>query len=356
MNYQETRDFLAKHTELVELHVDGAHVAIAPQWQGRVMTSTCGGRQGPSFGFVNRKFIEAGTPDKQFNNYGGEERMWLSPEGGQFSLWFAPGVEQTWENWFTPPALNETQWTVEKDGDGACRMTADMKLQNASGSRLEVDVSRGVRLLGGEELGGLFGPTVAELMSTGGAQTVAFETANEITNRGDDLTADKGLLSVWILGMMNASEETVVIVPYKPGKQDELGSVVKADYFGQVPSERLKIVPEAVFFAADSHCRSKIGTSQLRAKNVLGSIDFGSGVLTLVSFTMPENPAAERYMNNMWGGPHDDPYSGDVVNSYNDGPDDSGNQLGPFYEVESLSPAGELKTGQSLLHRHRTIH
>ena len=69
----------------------GARVAIAPEWQGRVMTSTCAGLEGPSFGFVNRDFIEAGKTDPHFNNYGAEDRLWLSPEGGQFSLLFKPG-------------------------------------------------------------------------------------------------------------------------------------------------------------------------------------------------------------------------------------------------------------------------
>ena len=45
------------------------------------MTSTCGGLDGPSFGFVNRDFIEAGKPDPHFNNYGAEERMWLCSRG-----------------------------------------------------------------------------------------------------------------------------------------------------------------------------------------------------------------------------------------------------------------------------------
>ena len=30
--------------------------------------------------------------------------------------------------------------------------------------------------------------------------------------------------------------------------------------------------------------------------------------------------------------------------------------MGAFYEIESISPAKELKTGESLGHRHRTIH
>ena len=72
---------------------------------------------------------------------------------------------------------------------------------------------------------------------------------------------------------------------------------------------------------------------------------------------MPEDPVRLPYMNNQWGGPHAEPYRGDVVNSYNDGPPAPGQKgLGPFYEIESLSPAKAMATGESLTHRHRTIH
>jgi len=46
-----------------------------------------------------------------------------------------------------------------------------------------------------------------------------------------------------------------------------------------------------------------------------------------------------------------------VVNSYNDGPPSPGAKpLGPFYELESSSPALALKPGESATHIHRTIH
>jgi hypothetical protein len=51
-----------------------------------------------------------------------------------------------------------------------------------------------------------------------------------------------------------------------------------------------------------------------------------------------------------------EPYKGDAVNAYNDGPVEDGTQLGKFYEIESSSPAAELKKGESLRHVHRTIH
>jgi len=91
MSYGEAREFLAKHTDLIELTNDaGARVAIAPQWQGRVMTSTCGGLEGPSFGFVNRDFITAGKSNLHMNNYGAEDRMWLCPRAGNTASGSSP--------------------------------------------------------------------------------------------------------------------------------------------------------------------------------------------------------------------------------------------------------------------------
>ncbi len=51
------------------------------------------------------------------------------------------------------------------------------------------------------------------------------------------------------------------------------------------------------------------------------------------------------------------PYKGDVVNSYNDGPPEPGKKpLGPFYELETSSPAAALQPGKSITHIHRTFH
>jgi hypothetical protein len=358
MSYGEARDFLAKHTELVELtNGAGARVAICPAWQGRVMTSTCGDMGGPSFGFIHEEYIKADKHDLHFNNYGAEERLWLSPEGGQFSLWFAPGKQQNLDNWFTPPAFNEGAWKVVSAPTEPLRMATTMKLRNTSGTQFHLDVSRGVRLLGSTDLTQILGAAAAKKITADVVKSVAYETENRLTNRGPEMTREKGLVSIWILGMMNCGPQTVVIVPYNPGSESELGPVVKSDYFGAVPAERLRILPEAVLLRADGNYRSKIGISQRRARNLVGSFDFLNNVLTLVSFSMPGDPTQELYMNNQWGGPLAEPYKGDVVNSYNDGPLGPGKKgLGPFYEIESLSPAKPLKTGESLSHQHRTIH
>jgi hypothetical protein len=69
---------------------------------------------------------------------------------------------------------------------------------------------------------------------------------------------------------------------------------------------------------------------------------------------MPENTTS--YVNSMWE-IQKEPYAGDVINSYNDGPTTPGGKpLGPFYELETSSPAVELQPGGSLSHVHRTFH
>lgn len=359
MSYGEAVQELKKYADVVELVGEGgARVAVSPQLQGRVMTSTCAGPDGLSFGFINWTFLKAGKKDKHFNNYGGEDRFWLSPEGGPYSLWFAPGVPQTLEHWFTPPAFNDGAWpVVSRPEDPFCRMRVPMKLQNTAGTHFEVEVERTVRLLKKEDLAQLFGPGAAGQITAPGVRWVGYETMNVLTNKGEPMSRQKGLISIWIAGMLNAGPQTVVIAPYKAGPENVLGPVVETGYFGPIPPERIKITPQAVLFLADANYRAKIGISQRRARNVAGSIDFQNQVLTLVQFSMPDNPADHLYMCNLWGQHKGSSYQGDVFNSYNDGPPGEGQpQFGKFYELESLSPAAELQPGESLRHAHRTVH
>ena len=122
------------------------------------------------------------------------------------------------------------------------------------------------------------------------------------------------------------------------------------------PGGRLRLVvgDEVLFFSGDGTYRSKIGLTPQRARSVLGSYDAANRILTVVHYTKPEG--ATRYVNSMWE-IQDEPYGGDTVNSYNDGPPEPGvAPLGPFYELETSSPAAGLKPGESLTHTHRTVH
>ena len=107
-----------------------------------------------------------------------------------------------------------------------------------------------------------------------------------------------------------------------------------------------------LLFKADAKQRSKIGVSPLRALPMAASYDAQNKVLTIVQFTLPSNTT--DYVNSLWQ-IQDEPYRGDALNAYTDGPVD-GKQMGKFYELEGSSPAMALVPGGSQTHVQKTIH
>ena len=100
-------EFLNQHLETVVLrNAESAAVVVVPEYQGRTMISTNGGDQGSSYGFINYGAVESDVIDPKINLYGGEDRLWVSPEGGQNSIFFEPGVEMNFANWRTPAELD----------------------------------------------------------------------------------------------------------------------------------------------------------------------------------------------------------------------------------------------------------
>lgn len=356
MGFREDVDFLRQHIDVMVLHdVDRQSlVAVAPEYQGRVMTSSATGDQGRSFGWLNRELIASGERREHINAFGGEDRFWLGPEGGQFSIFFEPSDPFDLEHWQTPPDIDWGRWDLVTSSATQARFQKRMRLTNYSGTELELEVDRQIRLLSPDEVGELLGTIGSQGLSMGSHPVVAFESDNRLTNRGElGWKKDSGLLSVWILGMFRPSPSTIVIVPFRADESIS-SPIVNDAYFGKVPEERLRIGDGKIFFRGDGRFRSKIGLSRKRALPYLGSYDSASHVLTLVAYDLP--PGAVDYVNSMWE-IQAEPYGGDVVNSYNDGPPEPGvAPLGPFYELETSSPAMELEPGASLSHRHRTVH
>jgi len=343
--------FLKAHTRSVILTgQDGlAQVAVNPDLQGRIMTSTTGGPNGFSFGWINREFIASGQNNLHMNAFGGEDRFWLGPEGGQFSIFFKKDDPFDLEHWFTPPPINEGAYDIVAQDTDRIHLRRAMHLVNYSGTGFDLDLNRIVRLLGEDEVRAL-GLSLPEDL-----KMVAFASENAITNTGtESWTKETGLLSVWILGMFNPSPETTIVIPFRPGPAEELGPAVNDTYFGKVPADRLIVKDGLLFFRGDGRYRSKIGISPRRVKPFAGSYDAAKKVLTIVHLTVPEG--ATDYVSSMWE-IQENPFGGDVVNSYNDGPPAAGAKpLGPFYELESSSPAAALNPGETLTHVHSTIH
>ncbi|MCX7018327.1 MAG: DUF6786 family protein [bacterium] len=352
LTFKSDLEFLQKHGEVIVLSDDKgqAQVAVSPGMQGRVMTSSAGGPEGTSYGWINRELIAPGKLRQHINAFGGEDRFWLGPEGGQYAIFFAKGAPFNLDHWFTPAAVDTEPFDVVAKNPASALFRKHIELTNYSGAKFSVDVNREVRLVAPADAWKHLG-----VNETTGVKMVAYESVNKITNGGKEpWKKETGLLSVWILGMFNPSPSTTIVIPIKGGPESELGKPVNSDYFGTVPPGRLIVKNDVVYFKGDGKYRSKIGINPKRGKPVMGSYDAGNKVLTIVQYTLPAGPAP--YVNSQWK-LQDNPYEGDAINSYNDGPPKPGEKpLGPFYELESSSPAAALEAGKTLEHVHRTIH
>ncbi|MHC4981690.1 MAG: DUF6786 family protein [Planctomycetota bacterium] len=346
--------FMRRHTKIVVLSdpTGKAQVAVAPAYQGRVMTSTADGPRGMSFGWINRELIAAGEIRKHINVYGGEDRFWMGPEGGQFAIFFKKGSPFDLEHWQTPAVIDTEPFELVRQTNRSAAFQKQTRLTNYSGTTFELQIDRTVRVLSRAEVGAALGLSLPNAV-----KIVAYESDNRITNVGRRAWEKKtGLLSIWILGMFRPSPATTIVIPFKPGKVPELGPIVNDAYFGKVPPDRLVVKEDqgVLLFSGDGRRRSKIGLSPQRARSVAGSYDAISRTLTIVQYNKPKD--AVDYVNSMWQ-LQEKPYAGDVINSYNDGPPAPGAKpLGPFYELETSSPAAALKPGESVRHVHRTIH
>jgi hypothetical protein len=347
--FDEDLAFLAAHGDVVTLQsAEGGRVAVSVKYQGRVMTSAVA-PAGRSLGFVHRAFIEKGATGTKFDNYGGEDRFWLGPEGGQFGLYFPKGSAFAFDQWQTPHPMQEGPWTIASRTSTEIGLTHAMRVENWTGTTFAVDVSRTIRVLDATEAAKRLGARIDP-----GISWISFESVNRITNAGDaSWEPDTGLLSVWVLGMFAPAPDARVIVPFDPAGE---GPIVNDRYFGKVPADRLAVHEREGYLvlSADGGYRSKIGVGPLRARQVAGSYSASANLLTIVQYDEP--PRGKRFANSMWE-TQSEPYGGDVVNAYNDGPTEPGKpSLGGFYELETSSPAAALGPRQSLVHTHRTFH
>ena len=339
-------NFLAKHDKdltVLRSADSTAQVIVSAKYQGKVFTSTADGHAGRSFGWVNYKAFD-GPQDEHMNAYGGENRLWLGPEGAQYSLFFTPGATMEFANWRTPAAFDTEAWTVVSKEDNTVALAKDMALTNYAGTNLQLSIDRTVRLLTNDEAAQLLNAPLQ------GVKLVGYRTENVLTNTGSVAWNSKtGAPCIWMLDMFVPSPAVSIVIPYD---EEGFGDVATTDYFGAIPPDRVMYKKGVLYFKADGKSRGKLGLSPQRAKPIAGSYDADNNLLTLTVFDVDKQAT---YLNQAWK-LVPDPLKGDAVNAYNDGPLADGGQMGPFYEIESVSPAAFLKPGQKLAHNHTVIH
>lgn len=336
---------LKAHTPVILLEDGDRKVLLAEAYQGRVMTSTAAGMKGTSYGWINHEVIAKGEYQPHMNAFGGEERFWLGPEGGQYGLYFKKGDPFDFPHWQTPGAIDTMHYpAVDKyQSKDQALFVKSFSIENYAGTRFDVKIDRRIRLLDEKEAAGLLQVSLDKV------KWVAYESDNQLSNEGpEDWDKSKGVLSIWLLGMLKASPAQVVILPFKNGS----GELVNDAYFGKIAADRLVKKDSMLFFKGDAKSRGKIGIPPAIVKPVAGSYDAEKGTLTILRFNYQGDTA---YVNSMWEN-QAYPYRGDVINTYNDGPNDKGEQMGAFYELETSSPALVLKKKQSYRHVQQTFH
>ncbi len=327
---------------IVVLKSNNARVAVSSKYQGKVFTSGLSGESGKSMGWINYEAF--GKEDPQMNAYGGENRFWLGPEGNRFSLFFEPNNKMVFENWRTPPSIDTEPWNVIHANDTTVAMEAEMSIKNFSNSLFKIHAKRSVTILSNIQIKNYLNIDLTAINS------VAYTTENIIFNSGDYAwTRATGAPCIWILDMFPPSKQTTIFIPYE---NDAKGAVATTDYFGEIPQDRISYDDGKLFFKADGRMRGKLGISPNRAKGMAGSYDATNEVLTITIFDVDPNAT---YLNQEWN-LESNPYLGDVINAYNDGPLKDGSQMGPFYELESVSPAAFLAPDESLIHNHTVFH
>ena len=339
-------EFLQKYDSVLILSNESGlgQILVSPKYQGKVFTSTADGPDGKSFGWVNYKAFSAPV-DPHMNAYGGEDRLWLGPEGGPFSLYFENGKEMVYENWKTPTSIDTESWKLISADGSSAKMEKDMELKNYPGTVLTMKLNRDIKMLSNSQIESDLGIQLSDKI-----KSVGFSTLNSITNTGKEAwTKETGAPCLWSLDMFMPTDSTVILVPYEETAQ---GKIATTDYFGEIDKDRIAYKDGVLYFKADGKSRGKLGLSPQRAKTIAGSYDLANGILTVTKFNID---SSKTYLNQEWT-TKKDPFIGDAVNAYNDGPLEDGGQMGPFYEIESVSPAAFLKPSEKLDHSHNVYH
>lgn len=346
-------EFISKFTDPVVLKDKTGKPILftSPEHQGRVFTSSFDGLKGKSLGYINYQRAASNEILPHTQGYGGEDRFWIGPQGGQYTIYFNPGDPFDFDHWFTPAPFDTESFDLVAANDSSVHYHKEMNLRNYVNTSFDLAVDRKIGVIEHNE--------ALELLRITGAKDlkyVGFESSNKITNTGNEpWKKETGLLSIWILGMFPGG--STIVIPYKESVDSEFDSPYN-EYFteiiGKLDENHLKKGENVLFYNGSGNYIGKIGVKPKYTKPVVGSYDEIHNILTILQYSFVEGET--DYVNSQWE-IQVNPYKGDVVNAYNDGPLNraSGAKL-TFYELESSSPARELEPGESMEHVHRTFH
>lgn len=324
-------------------------VCVSPEWQGRVMTSTFSGIEGSSIGWINRPLIAFKKDDLQMSQAGGEDRFWIGPQAGEFSVFAQTSNLYSNDVRGAPDALSVEPWKLVSRTSTRARLEKEAKFENALGKVLSVKAEREVSVLNRANVGEILGLEIPESVSM-----VAYQSFNKLTNTGDAQWSEKtGMLNISVQSCFNANRSVNVFVPYERGELSKLGNIVSDDFYDSSTEGRLYIEESFIRFKTDGKSLSAIGVSQERSQGIVLSYDMHNNILTVVIYIRPSEKM--RYLASSWRRSMAD--NGDAVSVFNNGTRSQGSfGADAYYEISTHSPALSLSPGKSQFHIQRTFH
>ena len=333
---------LSKAFNPVVLSDQHRQVIVVPELQGRVMTATTNSNLGETLGWFNRAYLSQKHSSRS-TPIGGADRLMFGPETGEFSQFFQPGKERIVDNLYAQDAIVLQPYQVLAQTKTQVTVQADIQLINNSGTQFDFNLNRRIKLFSKNEIEQMLETKVGKSLDY-----VGYGSDTKITNTGQAWRKETGLVSLWHLGAFKPSQNTTVVIPTE-------GEVKQATaYFNQIKPSHTQTTQTHVFYKADAEYMNKTGVPVENTKPVMGAYDAQRNLLTIILFNISSDKKA-NYVTASWLD-SSDAYGGEIVNVFNDGPNDFGQYFGPFYEMETSSAAFELAHGESQSHYHYTLH
>jgi len=340
-SFQESLDSLHPDTNAMLLQEGQAIVAVAPEWQGRVLFSSSDGPQGIAYGWLNRTLAASTEAAGQLHKLGGESRLWFGPEIGTYSVFFDPGAEQIPENICISDDLTYRKFEIFHSDATSITCGAPMQIRNSYGTLFDLEVTRKLSLIPAQSI-----ETNLQLSIPEGVSWVAFEAETWMKNTGTETWNRKtGLLSIWEISCQIPSPNTVMIIPLSKYLEQP------TTYFTKLSSDRFKTLNRHLIYKADATYMNKIGIPPGSSSPLFGSYTPEMGLLTVYQYQFENAPL---YANSLWG--HENPWQGDVINVFNGEVNPPEQRDWPFFEAETSSCVEELTPGSSLRHFQRVYH
>lgn len=334
-------NFLRQKIDPIILKNGDKQVIVSSEFQGRILVSTAKGLGGPSYGWYNKSLISSDSVFQNISKVGGAGRIWFGPDQGENDVFVAVNPKTNEVTRRAPKDLDTLTFNVLEQSDDAVTLYGSMHIQNLKHSHFYVDINRKIELLNTKQVEANLGVSLTDK-----TDFVAYRAETSMTNIGNDnWQKEQGLISLWELGCMQPTPNTTVIIPLK-------SNVVEPTiYFTDLDNNRIQVENNVLFYKADADYLNKIGTLPEISRPIFGSYSPELNLLTIVRYLFA---GGRDYVNALPEGK--DPYRGDVIKIFNDGTWGEIGPFGPFYELETSSPAKALKAGESLSHYHETYH